>query len=65
MARIVVMSDSPTREDLEIPFLLDEQVRLEHLEDEHSSSQIIQRVAWAVRDAETRGPSATEPGRAP
>ena len=31
---------------------MDEEVRPDHLADEHSSQQIVERMAWAVLDAQ-------------
>jgi hypothetical protein len=46
MARVVVTDDSGDR------VLMDEQVQKVHLLDRHSSMQVIERLAWAVEDAE-------------
>ena len=46
MARVVVTDDSG--EDV----LMDEQVQSVHLLDRHSSMQVIERLIWAVEDAE-------------
>ncbi|HEY4812555.1 MAG TPA: hypothetical protein VIH71_16020 [Solirubrobacteraceae bacterium] len=53
MPRIIVMAD-PTSPDLaeETPVLLDEQVRSVHLSTNHAASQLVERLAWAVSDAE-------------
>jgi hypothetical protein len=50
MARIIVMTDHTERPDL--PVLLDEHVCSAHLSDEHAASQLIERLGWAVTDAE-------------
>jgi hypothetical protein len=52
MARIIVIADMPGRPNIEAPVLMNEQVKPDHLADEHSSHQIIERMAWAVLDAE-------------
>ena len=57
MARILVVADNPPariqrRPDLDAPVLMDEEVKPEHLADEHTSQQIIERMAWAVLDAQ-------------
>jgi len=52
MARIIVISDMPGRAKIDAHVLMDEEVKPDHLADEHSSRQIIERVAWAVVDAE-------------
>jgi len=46
MPRVVVTDDSGDR------VLMDEQVRKVHLENRHSSLQVIERLVWAVEDAE-------------
>jgi hypothetical protein len=57
MARIIVTADSalgtprPTR-PTPTPVLLDERVSSIHLCDEHAAEQLIERLAWAVNDAE-------------
>jgi hypothetical protein len=50
MARIIVTTD-PT-EQREPPVLLDERVYPVHLDDDHAAAQLIERLAWAVTDAE-------------
>jgi hypothetical protein len=55
MARIIVTPDE--RSDV---VLLDERVYPIHLENELSSLQVVERLAWAVQDAE-----ATRPQKAP
>jgi hypothetical protein len=50
MARIIVISDTPRRPSIDAPVLMDESVTPEHLADAHASHQIIERMAWAVRD---------------
>ena len=45
MARILVMND---RQD---QVVLDEQVHPVHIEDEHASLQILERLAWAIKEA--------------
>ena len=52
MARIIVIADMPRRPNIDVPVLMDEEVKPDHLADEHSSHQIIERMAWAVLDAE-------------
>ncbi len=46
MARVVVTDDSGDR------ILMDEQVQKVHLENQHSSLQVIERLVWAVEDAD-------------
>jgi hypothetical protein len=50
MTRIIVTAN--TRGSDEQRILLDEEVRPEHMSDEHSASQILERLNWAVADAE-------------
>jgi hypothetical protein len=45
MARILVMNENEDR------ILLDEYVHPVHIEDEHASQQILERLAWAIQDA--------------
>jgi hypothetical protein len=59
MARIIVTPDPVERDgsvatEGEEPVLLDERVYSLHLRDGHAANQLIQRLAWAVSDAETR-----------
>jgi hypothetical protein len=59
MARIIVMPD-PVTPELEapeesgLPVLLDERVYPLHLRDGHAAGQLVERLAWAVADAEAR-----------
>jgi hypothetical protein len=53
MPRIIVTTDSNSQSDRrETPVLLDERVDSLHLSDDHAAEQLIQRLAWAVNDAE-------------
>ena len=52
MARIIVLADTADRPKIRDQVLMDEEVRPDHLADEHASHQIIERMAWAVLDAE-------------
>jgi len=52
MARIIVIADVPGHAKVDAPVLMDEEVRPEHLADECASQQIVERVAWAVLDAQ-------------
>jgi hypothetical protein len=51
MARIIVTTD-PSTEDA-APVLLDERVYSIHLDNDHDAAQLIERVGWAITDAET------------
>jgi hypothetical protein len=50
MARIIVTAD--TRGSDEQRILLDERVCPAHMSDEHSAAQLLERLGWAVSDAE-------------
>jgi hypothetical protein len=50
MARIIVMADPTERRDA--PILLDERVCSAHITDNHSAAQLIERLGWAITDAE-------------
>jgi hypothetical protein len=50
MTRIIVTVD--TRGGDEQRILLDEEVCPEHMSDEHTASQLLERLRWAVTDAE-------------
>jgi hypothetical protein len=50
MARIIVTTEQSERPDT--PVLLDEWVYPDHLCDEQSAAQLIERIGWAVTDAD-------------
>ena len=52
MARIIVLAELSDPRKIGAPVLMDEEVKPDHLADEHASHQIIERMAWAVLDAE-------------
>jgi hypothetical protein len=57
MARIIVTTDPVGQRDGpapldKTPVLLDERVNSAHLGDDHAAKQLIERLAWAVTDAE-------------
>jgi hypothetical protein len=52
MPRIIVTTDP--LDERETPVLLDESVESLHLSDDHAAEQLIERLAWAVNDAEDR-----------
>ena len=52
MARLIVIADTASSPKIDAPVLMDEEVRPEHLTDDHASHQIIERMAWAVLDAQ-------------
>jgi len=51
MPRIIVASEDPHIPD-GVGITLDEDVRAVHLSTGHAASQLVERIAWAVRDAE-------------
>lgn len=54
MARIIVTTDQPGQEQREDgPVLLEERVYPVHLATDHAASQLMERLAWAVGDAES------------
>jgi hypothetical protein len=50
MARIIVTTDSTIQHAS--PVLLDESVYSIHLDNDHTAAQLIERLGWAVTDAE-------------
>ena len=50
MARIIVTTDPTT--DQAAPVLLDESVYSLHLDNDHHAAQLIERLGWAISDAE-------------
>jgi hypothetical protein len=50
MARIIVTADTRGSDAQQI--LLDERVCPAHMTDEHSAAQLLERLGWAVTDAE-------------
>jgi hypothetical protein len=50
MTRIIVTAHMRGSDEQRI--LLDEEVRPEHMSDKHSASQLLERLGWAVSDAE-------------
>jgi hypothetical protein len=50
MARIIVMADPAEQRDASV--LLDEHVCSAHIADNHSATQLIERLGWAINDAE-------------
>ena len=51
MPRVIVITEHRSTGDQEA-VLLDEQVHSIHLDTEHSAGQFIQRLGWAISDAE-------------
>jgi hypothetical protein len=52
MPRIIVTTDQERSAQENVPVLLDEHVLSEHLSDAHGAMQIVERLGWAVKDAE-------------
>jgi hypothetical protein len=50
MARIIVTTDPTTNHAA--PVLMDESVYSIHLDNDHSAAQLIERLGWAIADAE-------------
>ncbi len=50
MARIIVTTDQAQRPDA--PVLLEERVYPVHLASDHAAAQLMERLAWAIGDAE-------------
>lgn len=50
MARIIVTTDPTTNQTA--PVLLDERVYSIHLDNDHNAAQLIERLGWAINDAE-------------
>jgi hypothetical protein len=51
MPRIIVTTD-PTERREGSPVLLDERVHSVHLSTQHAAAQLVERIAWAIGDAE-------------
>jgi len=71
MPRIILTTD-PSTLPQEISVLLDERVSSVHLSTDHAASQLIERIAWAIADADdieqaagASAPSASEPASRP
>jgi len=52
MPRIIVITEKATLPDGD-SVLLDESVRSVHLSSDHAAAQLVQRLAWAIDDAES------------
>jgi hypothetical protein len=65
MPRIIVTTD-PSEPREQSPVLLDERVHSVHLSTRHAASQLVERIAWAISDAEdAERASAVRRARAP
>jgi hypothetical protein len=51
MARIIVTTDATTEHTASV--LMDESVYSLHLDTEHNAAQLIERLGWAIADAES------------
>jgi hypothetical protein len=49
MPRVIVTSDRPQQD---APVTLEETVETVHVGDQHASQQLLQRIVWAIEDAE-------------
>ena len=64
VSRIIVVPDSARLQLEGCLVLMDEEVQPEHVRDDHSANQLIERVAWAVCDAsDAEQPAASTRGR--
>lgn len=52
MPKITVTADPVSSKSSDTPVLLSESVRSVHLSTEHAAAQLIERLAWAIGDAE-------------
>ena len=50
MPRVIVTTNLPPSGDPDV--LLDEQISTVHLSSDHAAGQLIERLSWAIRDAE-------------
>jgi hypothetical protein len=63
MPRIIVTTD-PSQLSENAPVLLDERVHSVHLSSDHAAAQLIERLAWAISDAES-AEGGSEPAQPP
>jgi hypothetical protein len=52
MPRIIVTTAPVSAPVTDAPVLLDEHVHSVHLSDDHAAAQLVERLAWAITDAE-------------
>ena len=52
MPRIIVIADTPLLANIDAPVLLDEEVKPDRLAEEDACERIIERVGWALLDAQ-------------
>jgi hypothetical protein len=55
MARIIVTADPTERRDA--PVLFEERVYPVHVASDHAAAQLIERLGWAINDAENGEPA--------
>jgi hypothetical protein len=53
MPRIIVTTGPVSSPVSDAPVLFDEHVHAVHLSDDHAAAQLIERLAWAIDDAES------------
>ncbi len=60
MPRIIVTTDpsDPTPLRTDTPVLFEEEVHSVHLSSGHAATQLVERLAWAISDAEAAGATA-------
>jgi hypothetical protein len=66
MPRIIVITDPPSAPSVtDASVLLDEHVHSVHLSSEHAAAQLVERIAWAIGDAERleHAPKSARPRR--
>jgi hypothetical protein len=52
MPRIIVTTEPVATKLTDAPVLLDEHVHSVHLSTDHAAAQLVERLAWAISDAE-------------
>jgi hypothetical protein len=64
MPRVIVTTD-PSSLAPDVAVLLDEQVHAVHVSSRHSATQLVERIAWAITDAEAAERSSAGTPRVP
>jgi hypothetical protein len=59
MPRVIVTTD-PVRLPDNVSVLLDERIHAVHVSSDHAAAQLVERIAWAISDAEDAELAATE-----
>jgi hypothetical protein len=62
MPRMLVITESSDRSDREV--MLDEQIATSDLDSDHFAAQLVERIGWALADAEVLERRPREPGDA-